>query len=43
MKLSVMRHRTVPRAEAVAEIVDAIRGRYDLVSDAEEATNAAVH
>ena len=35
------KHRTLPRTDTVADVVDAIRRRYDLVSDAEEASDAA--
>ena len=35
------RHRTAPRLETVAEIIEALRGRYDLVEDVATDTDAA--
>jgi hydroxymethylpyrimidine pyrophosphatase-like HAD family hydrolase len=35
------RHRAIPRAESIAEVIEAVRGRYDLVEDETFVTHAA--
>jgi hypothetical protein len=35
------RHRAIPRAESIAEVIEAVRGRYDLVEDETFVTDAA--
>jgi hypothetical protein len=35
------RHRAIPRAESIAEVIEAVRGRYDLVEDDSVVADAA--